>query len=105
MHKKLKSPASLLPYISLSIDRTLENPDISNLLKSPRFLASNSNIHDEIISRPEFTGHWICKSAPGHATPPQACDIVLYYLRGGGYRVGSPKQLTHIFCRDIPCSD
>ncbi|KAF1343710.1 Alpha/Beta hydrolase protein [Delphinella strobiligena] len=56
-----------------------------------------SIIRGSIIRRPHFSGHWICKGAPGHATPPAACDIVLYYLHGGGYRVGKKDISIAVF--------
>ena len=33
-------------------------------------------------------GYWLCKGPPGKPVDPAECDIVIYYLHGGGYVSG-----------------
>jgi acetyl esterase/lipase len=70
----------------------------SRLDRSTRFASVKHELYQRVLT-PEFAGYWICQGAPGYQTKPDQCDLVIYYLHGGGYKTGHPATPLSSFLR------
>jgi acetyl esterase/lipase len=57
------------------------------------------------VSGKDFSGHWICKGAPGKPAKVSAVDLVIYYLHGGAYQIGHPASAIAPFLRIAELAD
>ncbi|KAI4853968.1 alpha/beta-hydrolase [Aureobasidium sp. EXF-8845] len=89
----------VIQYVApLSVMRKFGKTSESRLEKSTRFANVKHELYQKAIAS-EFAGYWICQGAPGHHTPPNQCDLVIYYLHGGGYKTGHPATPLSSFLR------
>jgi acetyl esterase/lipase len=70
----------------------------SGLDRSTRFASVKHELYQRVLT-PEFAAYWICQGAPGHHKNANHCDLVIYYLHGGGYKTGHPATPLSSFLR------
>lgn len=70
----------------------------ARLEKSTRFADVKHELYQRVLT-PEFAGYWICQGAPGNPQKAEDCDLVIYYLHGGGYKTGHPATPLSSFLR------
>jgi acetyl esterase/lipase len=66
--------------------------------KSTRFASVKHELYQR-VQTPEFAAYWLYQGAPGHHKPANQCDLVIYYLHGGGYKTGHPATPLSSFLR------
>jgi acetyl esterase/lipase len=89
---------SIQYVVPLSVMRRFGKNSESRFERSTRFAGVKHELYQK-VSTPEFAGYWICQGAPGYHTRPDQCDLVIYYLHGGGYKTGHPATPLSSFLR------
>lgn len=67
-------------------------------LSSPRFQSKKDNVYQRVLTE-NVAGYWLCRGAAGSPQKPASCDIVVYFLHGGGYTNGHPSRLLNTMLR------
>ncbi|THZ89840.1 alpha/beta-hydrolase [Aureobasidium pullulans] len=84
--------------VPLSVMRSFGKNSEARLEKSTRFADVKRELYQRVLT-PEFAGYWICQGAPGKPKKAEDCDLVIYYLHGGGYKTGHPATPLSSFLR------
>ncbi|KAI5208162.1 alpha/beta-hydrolase [Aureobasidium subglaciale] len=84
--------------VPLSLMRAVGRRSEGRLKKSTRFANIKQDLYERVLT-PEFAGYWFCKGAPKEPRRPEQCDLVIYYLHGGGYKTGHPATPLGSFLR------
>jgi acetyl esterase/lipase len=78
--------------------RNLGSTNFIHPADTPRF-AKYKNGMLEHVQYQNFAGYWLVKGEFGMTERPADCDLVLYYIHGGGYSAGSPFTSLATFLR------
>lgn len=87
----------------MSILRDLTTSPESRFPTAKRFV-NKPDLYEKVSGK-DFSGHWICKGAPGKPAKVSAVDLVIYYLHGGAYQIGHPASAIAPFLRIAELAD
>ncbi|KAI5236747.1 alpha/beta-hydrolase [Aureobasidium subglaciale] len=93
-----KTSYSLISELPLSLMRAVGRRSETRLKASTRFANVKQELYERVLT-PEFAGYWFCRGTPEQPRRPEQCDLVIYYLHGGGYKTGHPATPLGSFLR------
>lgn len=84
------TPPSIF-HLPRSMQRNLL-PGPSSIFSSPRFSGHKASLYQP-ITHANFKAYWLCIGPPNSPKILAECDIILFWLHGGAYVLGSPSQV------------